>query len=131
MKTRNGFVSNSSSSSFIVGIKPGEAKLKLVFEIDLEEFLGGDDFTDIAAWKKDIEENYGCNLDDPATCDEYEVELFEKGKVALEAGKTLLNGTLSNEHEDALRQLLYDDPRVLVKAIEESGLDIDVVESNG
>jgi hypothetical protein len=131
MKIRSGFVSNSSSSSFVVAINPGEAKLKLVFEIDLEKLLGGDEFTDVAAWKKEIEENYGCNLDEPNKCDSYEVELFEKGKVALEAGKTLLDGRLSNEHDDPLSQLLYDDPRVLVKAIEESGLDIDVVESNG
>ena len=129
MKIRSGFVSNSSSSSFVVAIKPGEAKVKLTFEIDLESL--GEGFKTVEAYKKDIEENYGVNLDDPDSCEKWELEKFEKGKVAIEAGKVVVDGSVSNEADEPISQLLYDNPRLLVKAIEESELDIDIIQVDG
>lgn len=39
MKIRCGFVSNSSSSSFIIAYKPGQEKVKITIEADLNDFI--------------------------------------------------------------------------------------------
>ena len=100
-KVRLGFVSNSSSSSFIVASKNPE-KLKVVIEIDLSEMI---DETIID--KKELEEYFAIEYGNGFEEDEYVRPLFRKCKKALAEGKSVCIGTVSSDG-DASEAFLYD-----------------------
>ena len=63
MKIRNGFVSNSSSSSFIVAAKPGKTTIKMEIEVDIKKYS-----RHVITCVKDLlhyykEERYGEDID--------------------------------------------------------------------
>ena len=65
MKIRNGFVSNSSSSSFIVGIKDGKktsTKVKIEIEVDLAKY--GADINSVEELIKYYTGERGCEIED-------------------------------------------------------------------
>ena len=127
MKIRSNFVSNSSSSSFIVAVEKGKAKVNLTLELDLESFLG-DKFTTIEKFKKHIEDWFSCDLDHPEKWNDDEVNMFEKGKQAIESGKVVLIGNVSNEADEPISQILYDNPNLFIDAIKKSGFNIDIIQ---
>ena len=73
MKTRNGFVSNSSSSSFLIAFKPGQQKVRINIEIDLDRYM--DIFSNISELVKS--EDFEC-IEDYVSLEDIK-EYFDNG----------------------------------------------------
>ena len=109
MKTRTGFVSNSSSSSFVIGSKT--PKVKIVVELDLEEFCEKSIKT-----KEELIEYYISEVD--AYCCKNLSEYFEyKGKKEAydKAFKEIEKGNVvyiieasSENYDNPIERVLYD-----------------------
>ncbi len=111
MKLRTGFVSNSSSSSFVIGAPQGDTpKLTISVEIDLADFSEYqiDTVEQLDAYYKE-EHCWGPHTledifeDDPQILAEY-----NKVKALLEAGNTVFCGTVSNEYDKPISMYLYN-----------------------
>lgn len=107
MKIRTGFVSNSSSSSFVLAVPKGSRKITL--EIDLIDDIRAN----ILESKKDIE-NYFLNRTEcenlghlKRSCPSVFAE-YETSCEYLDAGKEILVGQLSSESENTFEQALYN-----------------------
>lgn len=110
MKARAGFVSNSSSSSFVVATEPRQDEFVATFKIslapvidkvcktlsDLQEGIrmawgyGGQTF-------EDVMEEYG----------DYMTEIYEKSKKAIRDGKVVVIGRVSNEGDGEVSSFLF------------------------
>ena len=118
MKVRNGFVSNSSSSSFIFAIpKSYNGKIKLTLTVDLKE-LG-----DICKTQKEVTkhllDNYGYTSLKALFKDFPNVEKhYEACLKQLQEDNVIAMGTVSNEGSDGVEYILtgdswtIEDPRV-------------------
>jgi len=90
MKVRNGFVSNSSSSSFIVAV-PANQKAEITIKVDLSEYAD----QKIATIKE---------LNDYWRGDRDEIdELYEKCRKAIEAGQIVYVGRFSDDDYDDIQ----------------------------
>jgi hypothetical protein len=98
MKIRNGFVSNSSSSSFVVSAPPN-VPLKIKIEVDIEQYAN-DTLKTLNDVKKYIEEQWG---DVSKNLEEYD-EL----KAEIEKGNWVYVGSFSSDSGDAMEQFLCD-----------------------
>jgi hypothetical protein len=105
MKTRQGFVSNSSSSSFIISTNKGE-KPKITIEIDIENYS-----TEIRN-KEDLDKyfigeyGYGDTLEEIFEDDYNLKEGYESCLLELEKGKYIYLGTVSNESGEEIESYL-------------------------
>ena len=115
MKTRTGFVSNSSSSSFIIGVKNGELtekKLQKLFKIEkgsvlqplvdgLIEFI----ISDACPYTRKgyLEERCYEDLEELADCKE-----GKKAKEIFEKGYTFYEGHASNEDDNAMSYAMVE-----------------------
>ena len=112
MKIRNGFVSNSSSSSFIVSCKDkNSAKIKVEIEVDLYDHAD----TKVSTLKELDEhfiEQYGwggdTTLEKIFEDNEGLKEDYTKAKKSVERGELVLFGSFSNESDDPASMLLCD-----------------------
>jgi hypothetical protein len=87
MKTRTGFVSNSSSTSFIVASdKPDKVMVNFTFELNMADIANTSIVTDIS------------ELDEAADCFNMLDEEYEQCKRLLGEGKTLYLGDLEEEN---------------------------------
>jgi hypothetical protein len=94
MKIRNGFVSNSSSSSFIVAVDKGQrGKFTLTLEVDLEKYL----------------ERRLSSLEDLGKyIKEWNKENYEQIKSEIEKGRDILVGSFASDNDDAVEVLLCE-----------------------
>jgi hypothetical protein len=142
MKVRKGFVSNSSSSSFIIGAKPGE-KLQVVVEIDpskyayshkdgiktIEELNKSCIVTDWLYHLEDgeLEEKlktsnmYSILID---AGEDHAADQYRKCKEAIEEGLAIFTCSFSDEDGDPVESLMrYASPSTL-KQIADNGAKI-------
>ena len=104
MKIRSGFVSNSSSSSFIITGK-GEAKINI--EVDVTEF------GQVLKTKEDLDTYYieDCeleNIEELKAYSNYSFTNYTEALKAINAGETVIICEVSNEDEDLMSLYLYD-----------------------
>ncbi len=119
MKIRQGFVSNSSSSSFVVAVKDS-SKVILTIEVDLNKFADH-----VLCDEEEVRQYFN---------DEYEYELKEKEDwvlkrmeqclQAVKDGKKVLIGSFSSEGEEAVEQFLCENGLP-------SSPGLDIIESSG
>lgn len=98
MKIRTGFVSNSSSSSFIVGIKNGQTKITVPIEIDLQKYK-----RTIIKTKEELKEYI---TDQYELSEPYALDLYEKALESVNNGETILIGDFSSDGGDPLESFL-------------------------
>jgi hypothetical protein len=104
MKIRQGFVSNSSSSSFVISCKP-ETKLVATMKLKLDDLIDTiiTTLTQFEIWITDYS---GYTLDE--YCDDnYWNEIYTRGKQALERGYVIKIGDASNDN-GAISAMIYD-----------------------
>jgi len=96
MKIRNGFVSNSSSSSFIVALKKGaKAEATVTINIDFSNY--GERIETIEQLKDYIDCHYGSVSE--------VLDLFMKMEKAINDGKVIIAGSFSDEDDPQERLL--------------------------
>ena len=107
MKTRSGFVSNSSSSSFVVAIKDRSktsTRIKIEVTIDLKDYATPRNMIDsvedlLVYFTRD------CYMTAEETIAS---EKYQKCKKAIEAGKIILMGSFSSESGDCEEVMLCE-----------------------
>jgi len=112
MKARASFVSNSSSSSFIIAANPSQTEIEVTIKlpINLIRYWGGEPSKDrLASWitakASTVEE-----LEEIAANDFWDTEDFpeyEKARAAISSGKVVYVGYPSNESDDFWQQLIF------------------------
>ncbi len=96
MKIRQGFVSNSSSSSFILA-KPKGSKVTFTVTLALDELVDETITTD-AELETYLEDYY----------EPYRTEILQYGKSLLLAGKELIIGSVANDDDNQLSCMIYE-----------------------
>jgi hypothetical protein len=92
MKIRNGFVSNSSSSSFVISAQRGkDLKTQITFDIDLKSFVD-DEVSSVSELDNFYESEYG----DPDYKDRPE---YKKAKSEIEKGNVVYFGRFADDNE--------------------------------
>jgi len=99
MKTREGFISNSSSTSFIVGVKEN-TKIDLHIKVDLA------DYGDVITTKEELDEYYNDRYWQYDEDEEYWKEEYNKCLAVIEAGEKLIIGDFSDDSGDDLSAYL-------------------------
>jgi len=104
MKTRMGFVSNSSSSSFIIASKE---KPKMIIEIDIE-YIADKKITTEKELVEYLLEEYGYDtIEEFFDNEEWDKNNYDKCLKALEEGNFLYAGSISSDGETS-EAYIYD-----------------------
>ena len=106
MKIRQCYVSNSSSSSFIVACKPNKTTITLSIEVDLSTH-GDTTITTKKELLNYFNEYRVVKSEEEILNDEYEVENYTTMLAELEKGNVVIVGSFSSEG-DPLDQFLCD-----------------------
>lgn len=103
MKIRNGFVSNSSSSSFIiVADSKKKLKTKITIDIDFNDFVDKT-FNNSADFIKYLKEYYGLTEEEIM-----ERRYYKKAIAAINKGDTVYIGEVASDNDNALETYLYE-----------------------
>jgi hypothetical protein len=108
MKIRQGFVSNSSSSSFVIACKP-ETRVTATIKFDLQE-LFIQTITTVAEFEKWIDEYAYDDWRESA----YWQPIYTKGKQAISEGMIIKIGDVSNDG-DSVSNIIYGEGIANVK----------------
>ncbi len=113
MKKRIGFVSNSSSSSFIIAVKDEKVSTKITIEYDLtdlesERFNTYQEYLEHCAEYHDSVEDF---LKESKDCNHTQT-ILAKAKKAFDEGKILIKGEVSSEDEDSISCYLYTEENI-------------------
>lgn len=111
MKIRTGFVSNSSSSSFVVAVEGDVSEVVFTLKTDLEKYTrwrGG-----IAATKDELDklilDEYEYDNLDELLKEEYCREVYNDALTAISNGKKVLFGLVGNDdYDDPVETLIYN-----------------------
>ena len=123
MKIRNGFVSNSSSSSFIIAIdeKDCDAELKLKLTIPME--IKFSEHGEVCRTEQELLKYYKNEYDDDLECSTNMVAALK----AIREGKTVIIGSFSDEGSDFEERALCETGLENV----EFDTDVEVIQGEG
>jgi len=124
MKIRNGFVSNSSSSSFIVAVKDEKnTEITVSNAVNLKKYTDSIIKTPEELLKILVKDYYLLEeLLDPTT---HAGKIYIKAKKAIEAGNIILMGSFSSESGDPIEAMLCE------TGLTKEDKNIIVIESEG
>lgn len=106
MKIRNGFVSNSSSSSFVITAKAGK---KATIEVDLNR-LSREKASNDSELRSILLRDYarrGQTFEDLLADDDHARRLYVEGTAAFALGEVMYFGRLDGEDGDSIGSYLY------------------------
>lgn len=114
MKKRFGFVSNSSSSSFIISSKEPITKLSVVIEVDLSKMSNFENICTLEElniymknqylYKKATDEELNNELNDYPHIN----EIYQSLKSKIDSGETITCFSASNDSGSSLEEYFYD-----------------------
>jgi len=108
MKVRSGFVSNSSSSSFIVAVDgkgKGKTKITLTFEVDLKDYANKV-VSSIKELKEWFSYCYCYNPDENDNSEPWQARKYQQCLEAIRSGKTVIFGMFSDEGTEGEETML-------------------------
>jgi len=117
MKTRQGFVSNSSSSSFIIATD-GKETVKMMVEVNLDN-LSEYSIQTIEGLNEFFEYEHDAKFDENSNEDSYYYTEYLACKKAIKNGKTIFAGSVGSEG-NCVEQFIYEN------GFEENELDADI-----
>ena len=94
MKTRIGFVSNSSSTSFIVAVKKS-GKITLNLEVDLEDFS-----EDVISTIDELDKKFNDEYVDEELEEEWIKERYNKCEQLINDGKIIIWGSFCDDSDN-------------------------------
>lgn len=103
MKTRAGFVSNSSSSSFVISV-PKNVKPSATIRINLEDFID-----ETIKTKEELEQYMPDQYGDAWREDDYSKKLYAKMLKQIKAGDVVYTRSASNGGGDAIGEYLANE----------------------
>jgi hypothetical protein len=95
MKIRNGFVSNSSSSSFIVAVKGENSVVTIPITVDLANY--GISIETEEELLDFLKEKHGFATKEEILADEYVSEDYKKMSKLIKSGKTVISGRFCSD----------------------------------
>jgi hypothetical protein len=121
MKCRKGFVSNSSSSSFIVAAPKDLEKVTISIDLHLEHCGLATTIDSVEKWRSYIEKNYSYyiykTVEDICKDDETVNKLYNDGLEKLNNDQKIVVFILSSDDYDPVGNMLYDETSLLEEAI--------------
>lgn len=112
MKVRSGFVSNSSSSSFVVAVEKDAQEIVLTMKADLRKYADAT-ATTVEELDRIIIDEHGWkmvnNLQDILGESPWLRRVYDEAKVAIGEGKHVIFGTVGNDYDDSVANLIYED----------------------
>lgn len=132
MKKRIGFVSNSSSSNFIIAAKKGSSlKAKINIEIDIDDLIEKR-ITSIDELKEHIVHDYGYKLENFDEMYEDDIDIkneFDRLRVFLDKGLEILIGSASDDYNGNGTETMICNQGLNVLDFDEK--EIEVIEGDG
>ncbi len=111
MKIRHGFVSNSSSSSFIIAVKDENVPTKINIEADLKD-LDTEIFNTFEEYIEHFAEEWGQSVDEFIK-ENKEEETFMQVKRLFKEGKIIIKGNVSSDDcENPISMYLYTEENI-------------------
>lgn len=95
MKICNGFVSNSSSSSFVIGLPKNKTKINIVLELDIKKYADGKIST-----IEDLISFYGERFGEREYWGKAEKEEYKTARKCIEEGGIIVHGLFSDQEGD-------------------------------
>jgi len=111
VKIRNGFVSNSSSSSFVVAVEKDAQEIVLTMKADLRKYADAT-ATTVEELDRIIIDTHGWkmqdNLEDILGESPWLREVYEGAKTAIGEGKHVIFGEVGNDYDDSVANYIYE-----------------------
>jgi hypothetical protein len=120
MKIRSGFVSNSSSSSFVIAVDPGHTKCEITFEVDFSEYVRKYDPKPISTVEQLDEWNQ------KEWDGDMDKKTYKRCLDSIQAGKIILSGSFDDQSGDPIEEMFCN------IGLKKFALDgVDIIQSDG